>query len=251
MEVRFIRKGSRSCEEIRNHTPIKWYVGKKYPTDLLVNYGSTGKKLEAFYRKFPSARKIPTINKNIGASKYNMVCTASDNNIKVPKSKLSLSRTDKVSNYIEKKFRSIGGIGIRPARNKSRMTGKYYQERIFNRVFELRVHAFRWTKNWRVQKRLGDSDTIAWNFHNGGTFSNVRNPNRHRVFTDAISMSKKVLDTFDMGFGAVDFIVDNRYNVYFIEINSAPGFTEFSCDIYFEAFKKLCSINKKALGRMV
>ena len=66
MEVRLIRKGSKACKEIHKNTPIKWYIGKKYPTDFIINYGSAGRKLESFYKKFPSARKIPIINKKIG-----------------------------------------------------------------------------------------------------------------------------------------------------------------------------------------
>jgi hypothetical protein len=114
---------------------------------------------------------------------------------------------------------------------------------ISNRLFELRVHAFKWTDNWKVQKRMGDPKKIAWNFHNGGTFININNPNKYSLYHKAIDISKKVLDISGMDFGAVDFIVDNKHKLYFLEINSAPGFTNLSNDIYFKAFESLFSIN--------
>jgi D-alanine-D-alanine ligase-like ATP-grasp enzyme len=54
-----------------------------------------------------------------------------------------------------------------------------------------------------------------------------------------------------MSFGAIDFIVDKNYELYFIEINSAPGFTELSKKIYVEAFDKLKSLNRKQILKFV
>ena len=51
----------------------------------------------------------------------------------------------------------------------------------------------------------------------------------------------------NMSFGAVDFIVDKGYNLYFIEINSAPGFTELSECIYVDAFNKLKGMSERKL----
>lgn len=251
MSIRLIRRRSKACISIKDNTQLKWYVGKKYPTDILVNYGFSGKKLESFYRKYPSAKNIPTLNKTICSSKYKMICIAKENGILVPESKLTLSSKDKPSDYIEKRFNSIGGIGIKKAKSKSRMSGKYYQRMIKDRLFEIRVHAFSWLDDWKIQKRMGDKDTIAWNFHNGGKFINVRNPKRYKIFLDAIEISKKILSISRMSFGAVDFIVDSNNNIYFLEINSAPGFTEFSSNIYFDAFNKLCSMNKDEIRRII
>jgi D-alanine-D-alanine ligase-like ATP-grasp enzyme len=54
-----------------------------------------------------------------------------------------------------------------------------------------------------------------------------------------------------MSFGAVDFLVDTNYNIYFIEINSAPGFSELSKPIYVDAFQRLKQLSKKDLLKLV
>jgi D-alanine-D-alanine ligase-like ATP-grasp enzyme len=45
-----------------------------------------------------------------------------------------------------------------------------------------------------------------------------------------------------MSFGAVDFIIDKKDNIYFIEINSCPGFTTLSNGIYINAVNKLMKL---------
>lgn len=247
------KKGSKACKAIVNESGIRRYFGRKTQADVLVNYGLAGKKLDQFYRKFPSARKIPTINSAIGHSKLRVVNMAKQKDILVPDSKLSLSKSDNIKEWIEKRFSSEGGKGICFARGKSSLLGKYYQKFIGNRVYELRVHAFKWidTEAYQVQKRVGDKDEVAWNFKNGGRFITVNNPNSYRVFKEAKETSNTILDMLNMSFGAVDFLVDTDYKLYFIEVNSAPGFSGLSDVIYIDAFKALKALPKKEMMKHV
>lgn len=244
------KKGSKSCKTIVKEAGIPRYTGSRYKTDMLINYGLAGERLRQYYRKFPSARRIPTMNGRIGHSKLRVVNMARKSGILVPDSKLALSKSDKKKEWIEKKFSSQGGVGICAARGKSALKGKYYQKFINNRLYELRIHAFKWLEleNYRIQKRLGDKDEIAWNFSKGGRFITVINHNAYGVFKSAKEISDKILNDLSMAFGAVDFIVDSEHKLYFIEVNSAPGFSGLSDSIYIEAFKELGKMSKnKAL----
>lgn len=238
------KPGSKACKEIRTGCGIYRYTGKKKGQklpDALVNYGLAGGAIEKLFKKYPSARKLPIVNRKVGYSKLTAVRKAEDHGIWVPESKVSLGKSDKVKDFIEKRYNSIGGKGIRAASKKARMASKYYQRFIRNRRYEIRVHAFKWLSqdSWAVQKRYGAEGEIAWNFSNGGHFVTVQNPGSYKTFVEAREISDKVLDILGMSFGAVDFLVDTDYNVYFIEINSAPGFSELSKPIYLHAFGKL------------
>ena len=244
------KKGSKACNEIRSGTNILGYTGKsKTVPDALINYGLPKAGLDSFFRRFPSAKKLPIINRHVGYSKFNVCQRAAKNKMPVPKSKLSLDKKDSTDKWIEKRINSIGGKGIRLARGKKIISGKYYQEFINKRRYELRIHAFLWIPKdkWRVQKRLGAADEIAWNYKNGGHFVSVHNPRSYKTFVQAMDISEEVLKMLGMSFGAVDFLVDSSYNVYFIEINSAPGFSELSKPIYIDAFGKLKSLSRKEL----
>ena len=95
-----------------------------------------------------------------------------------------------------------------------------------------------------IQKRLGDKDTLAWNFSAGGYFQTVHNT-KQKIFVNAQDIARKVLDVMGMAFGAVDFVITDDYEIYFLEVNSAPGFTELSKPIYLEAFSKLKTLQLK------
>lgn len=242
------KKGSHAGKEIRKEAGILGYFKKpSVLPDAIINYGLAGSRLQDFYRRFPSAKRVPMINKSIGYSKLTACNRAEKNDIPVPETKTSLVRGDNLGEWIEKRTNSIGGIGIKKATKRGSIPGKYYQKFISNRRYELRVHAFAWipSKDWRVQKRLGSADEIAWNYKNGGHFVTVKNPRASGTFVQAQEISEKVLKMLGMSFGAVDFLVDNSYNVYFIEINSAPGFSELSKPIYVDAFVRLKELSKK------
>jgi len=244
------KRGSKACKEIRAGADIRGYTGKtKIMPDAIVNYGLPSKGLAAFHRKYPSARNLPTVNRSIGYSKYNVCQRAIKKGIPVPKTKMSLVRGDDKARWIEKRTNSIGGKGICLARGRGSISGKYYQEFIDKRRYELRVHAFLWMpqEEWRVQKRYGAKDEIAWNYKNGGHFVTVHSPRSYDTFIQAEDISEKIMKMLGMSFGAIDFLVDTSQNLYFIEINSAPGFSELSKPIYVNAFTKLKQLNKQTL----
>lgn len=248
-EIRMMcRKGSRSCAEIVKGAGIKRYLGK---ADVLINYGLTGQKFKNFYRQFSFAKSIPTINKLVGRSKYEVIQLADRNGILAPESRLELGKLTKLNNWIEKRFNSQAGYGIRKARGKSRLPNKYYQRFVNNRISELRVHGFRWitSENWNVQRRCGKEEEIAWNFNRGGHFSSIRIPMNYKDCREAIKITGIILHLLNMAFGACDFIIDTDKNVWFIEINSCPGFTEPSREIYIDAFTDLKNKNLKEILR--
>lgn len=122
MNIKLIaKKNSHACKAIRINVPIESYTGKKNKTDLLINYGVSRNRLSEFYNKYPSAKKIPTLNKNIGMSKYRMLNLVRRHNVPVPISKLSLEKNDKMSTFIEKRVFSIGGKGIKVATRKTKI----------------------------------------------------------------------------------------------------------------------------------
>jgi len=243
------KKGSKTCGIIVKEAGILRYTGKKNKADVLVNFGLAGKKMEAFLKRFPSAKRIPTINRYCGYSKLNVVNRVKAKGIKVPESKLTLSGKDNKKEWIEKRFSSIGGKGIQAARQKGRMAKKYYQKFISDRHYELRVHTFLWMDDCRVQKRLGDPKEITWNYKTGGHFVTVHSPTSYQIFKEAIEVSRTALETLGMAFGAVDFVVDKEYNLYFLEVNSAPGVSGLSDQIYIDAFKKLKDLSLKEVLR--
>lgn len=244
MDIRIIGKpGSKAVKRLLNRTDLKRYNKK---CEIVVNYGLAGARFKKFIDKHPSIMKKPIINRDVGHSKYRMIQIAEKNGILVPSSYISLPKTCKTSNFISKKFFSQGGLGIVKAKTKKMREGRYYQEFIKTRDYELRIHGFLWMDKpyWLTQKRFGKKDVIAWNYSKGGTFQTVNDP---RAFTEAKDITDRILNLNRMSFGAVDFIVDNSGNLFFLEINSSPGFTELSEGYYVEAFNKLKKLNKKSI----
>jgi len=241
-DVRIAGKpGSRACKAIRDNTGLRLFFKKTPRADAIVNYGLVGQKLDRFLRLHPGAKRTPMINKHVGRSKLLAVQDAKAGGILVPDSRTTLPKKARLSDWIEKKVNSYQGKGICKARGRIRRPGKYYQKMVKDRKFELRVHAFAWLPqdDWRLNKRHGPANQIAWNFHQGGHFSSVRYPNRYKVFADAKEIAAEILKMRHMAFGAVDLIVDHDMNVYFIEVNSSPGFEELNQQYYFDAFSAL------------
>lgn len=241
MTIRIIgNRGSKAYKAIRMETGIQVHT-KQIDTDVILNYGVNMDKMERLCAMHKSIKNAIVINKHVGKSKYSVVRNASANKITVPETKLTLSKDDIPKDWIEKRIHSSQGYGIKVATSRDRISGKYYQKFIRNRIYELRVHAFLWMPkdSWGVHKRSGSVDKIAWNFHQGGNFSRT-------VKTDiterAKSISEKILKLNDMSFGAVDFIIDKKNTIYFIEVNSCPGFTTLSNNIYINAVNKLMKL---------
>lgn len=253
LDLRIIsKKGSNAASEIANGAGIPKYRGNKYhKVQGIVNYGLAGARFTQFLQVYKSARDLPILNRNIGMSKYSALTRVSKGGILIPDSSLTLPVKGKKGQdkWLVKKMQSIGGKGIKFADSSVRQPDRYFQKYIENRRYELRVHIFKWSDEAKVQKRLGDKDTIAWNFSSGGHFQTVHNTGA-KIFQDAIKISKEVLDIMGMSFGAVDFVVDDAGKIYFLEINSAPGFTELSKGIYLNAFARLKEMSYKEFGKL-
>lgn len=248
MDIRIIgRHGSKAVTAIVKHTKLGRY---KKSCDIVINYGLAGKKLKKFRNLHKSLIQKFIINKVIGHSKYKVIKEVEKIGILVPRTFLSLSNKAKLSEFISKNIFSQGGKGIVRANTRHKKTKAYYQQFIKERRYELRVHGFLWTnqQNWLIQKRLGDSDKIAWNFSQGGRFQTIRNSN-YEIFKQAKDITKQILKLKGMAFGAVDFIVTDDNKLYFLEINSAPGFTDLSKNNYFNSFTKLGNLSKKEILR--
>lgn len=253
-DIRIIgKKGSKSRKSITENTGIPLYTGRGSKPDAIVNYGLAGERLESFFSKYPSAKNIPMLNRYIGHPKQVAVAKAKKAGILVPDTVMSLPKSERISDWIEKRVNSSQGVGICKATHRQSIPGKYYQRMIKERLFELRAHTFAWlsVKDWVLQKRFGPQDQIAWNFSQGGHFQRVFSSDRSGVYEETRKISEKILDVMNMEFGAVDFIVDSKRNIYFIEINSSPGFTEYSQDIYFDAMNKLKTLSPAEINKIL
>lgn len=237
------KKDTTSYKTIHKQTGIPIYKDWNKKVDAIINYGVAGKALDSFFKIHKSAENILMLNKFIGRSKFLAIKDAQEAGILVPDTKIRLSSSDELEDWIEKPSQSNRGKGIFPAKIRKGIEGKYYQQLISKR-YELRVHAFKWlpANTWVVQKRVGPKDQITWNFHKGGRFITVHDPDSFSVFRKALTVSEEILNIRKMSFGAVDFIVSQDLRVYFIEINSAPGFSNLSTGIYVDAFNALKKI---------
>lgn len=242
---------SRSRKTISAKTGIKLYKGQT-GAKLIINYGIGGTSLSNLLKKLKTPDNVPVANRYVGLSKLHVVKKMATYDVLVPESKLSLSPKDKLSDWIEKKIYSAQGNGIIAARGRETIPGKYYQKMVTDRKYELRVHAFSWLpqSSWKIDKRIGPADQIAWNFHKGGHFQSVSEQSGNQgVFNKAKDISKKVLDVLGMSFGAVDFIVDKSLGLYFIEVNSSPGFSELNEKVYVAAMNSLKNMDIKEAAK--
>lgn len=245
------KKGSKATAQLVKFTNVTRYTKK---CDFVVNYGLTGERFANFVSKFPSLVSKPIINRHIGKNKFDVLQDVNNLGIvTVPASYRSLPIGARKSKFIVKKYHSIAGKGIAMATTRGSLQDKYYQRFIDNRRYELRVHGFLWTtkQDWLVQKRIGSPDAIAWNFHQGGKFQTIHNPNNFRIFKETRDITEKILKMRRMAFGAVDFIVTDEYGLIFLEVNSAPGFTEVSRPAYVKNFNKLTLLSKMEINSII
>ena len=197
---------------------------------------------------FPHANSLKIYNANIPFNKYKAINCVS---IPIPITKLALTNEDNPSDYIVKPFYSIGGRGIEKASSRCALSNKYYQKFIDNRWYEPRVHAMNWLNidEWFTNVRIGPENQIAWNNKQGGKFKKVETYEGmigiriDDIVRKAKEYAKVALLDLSMDFGAIDFIVDKNKNIYFLEINSSPGFKNLSKEYYYKSFGKLTQGN--------
>lgn len=246
------KKKSKAAQMLLDETKLRRYSpGRKGTPDLIVNYGLAGKTKQRFFSRNPKLQKVPVINYICGYNKYSAVKIVKKEGLPVPNSKSKLNNKDVLNDWLLKKINSYGGKDIKVADKRNAPVGFYFQEYIRNRSFELRIHAFTWTpkNDWVIQKRIGNPKEVAWNYSAGGYFVTVHN-NRYKLFQEALSLSKNILSVLKMEFGAVDFLVDNDNNIYFIEINSQPGFSGLSDSIYINAMNHLFDYTPSKINKV-
>jgi glutathione synthase/RimK-type ligase-like ATP-grasp enzyme len=245
------KKGSKAVSQVVRLTDVTRYTSR---CSLVVNYGLAGPRYAAFLKKHPSLAKKPVLNKYIGKNKFDVLQDVKAADIvDVPESFKRLPKNARVKDFLVKKYHSQGGVGIAMAKSKTPTAGKYYQKFVSNRKYELRVHGFLWApkEDWLVQKRFGAQDAIAWNFHQGGRFQTVKYPIDYPLFRKAMEITEAILQLRKMAFGAVDFIVTADQRLLFLEVNSAPGFTEISQHAYIKTFNKLCRLSQAKVRELV
>ena len=74
-QIRIIgKKGSLAVKGIVEGTGILRYRGNKIgAVDAIINYGIAGDRLTNFFKMYPSARKVPMLNKGVGRAKLSAV----------------------------------------------------------------------------------------------------------------------------------------------------------------------------------
>ena len=244
----FIHRGSRTARMLIDETQIpRW--GRGVRADFIINYGVAGDHWRRWVSNNRLGRTKPMLNAPHGMNKFEVIKHVEENEYKVPLTFRQLDRIHAPEAFLVKPFFSQQGRGIERAESRYAPSGKYFQEFIEDRVYELRVHAFRWVpqSEWVVQKRVAgedQEDAITWNHHTGGTFITV-NDTSQRVFEDAQAMANAVLHRLNMAFGGVDFVVSASRDVYFIEVNSAVGCCGLSDPIYVDAFNRLKYVDRQ------
>ena len=214
--------------------------------DIFINYGKTSwpaVDVNCYGKDIQKINCIPFPNKYTAC-----MFIGNETDVAIPEVRLSPPYKKDKALWIVKPLRSFAGKNISEWDGEKIPKEFYFQKRIQNRRYELRVHAFSWMNpsNWIVQKRThpdGDSQ-LTWNHHTGGYFTTIENGEGNTgVFKRAKESAKKVIELLGYSFGAVDFIVSNDDKPlvpYFIEVNAAPGFSiEQMIDYYNNAFSLL------------
>lgn len=242
----FGRAGSDYMKAIRKHLgnhPIR-------ECHVAVNYGLQGGKLDAYMNQYPAIRRLPILNERQAGNKYECVKLVAKAGVPVPDTYQANEKPDNMDGrrWIIKPYYSLGGRDIEEYQGEIPNT-HYLQERIDNRRYEVRVHAFAWTppEKWVMQRRVhpdGDNQ-LAWNEHQGGKFITINNTD-DPLFQRIRESTKKAMGALGYQFGAADWIIQNpgargaKLKHYFVEWNLAPGWTlEHIKQYYMDSFKAI------------
>lgn len=248
----FGRAGSTYMKTIKRYVDTRQDPSRT--AEGAVNYGLQGSKLSEYLQRFPFMNRLPILNHKQNGSKYDAIHMvkralevspayanafgSAPDSCRVP---ISFSHPEQMiplredGTWILKPYWSLGGRDIEPYTGQAQHTSRsrrYFQQRIHNRRYELRVHCWKWVNDhqWIFQKRIHEDgeNQLTWNHHTGGRFVTVREPfdplhDRVRWFTHLI------MNTLGYQFGACDFIIQNVEDgplaTWFLEWNLAPGFT--------------------------
>lgn len=216
-----------------------------------VNWGLQGTRLTEYESRHPAILRMPILNHRQYGNKYDCVVAARENGLAAPASYRAGGNQPITmgGEWIIKPYYSLGGRGIEVYTGQQIPHGFYLQERIMNRRYEVRVHAWNWIDpaSWVFQKRVhpDGEDQLTWNHHTGGSFITINEPTdplHDRLRADVA----RLMAVFGYQFGACDFIICNagergaRLPHYFLEWNLSPGWTlDNTRAAYIEAFREL------------
>lgn len=239
---------------VKENGQLSQYSSLPETTDILINYGVAGERFRQFISNHD---ELHIINPWVQMNKFQWVNYIDTLNIPTPnscKNKADIPN-DEIDMWIVKPYYSKGGTNIIPVNDYQNTGTHYFQRMILNRKYELRVTFFEWLPKdkWLIWKKImkeeNDSDQIAWNHHQGGTFVWVNHPEKYGVFQRALNYTETLMNNSHLSFGAVDFIVDEDFNNYFIEVNTLPGFaTQDNKDRYVKSFQKLLELSVEEIN---
>jgi hypothetical protein len=115
---------------------------------------------------------------------------------------------------------------------------------------EFRVHAFEGEVLKISEKMLTEEEKfkVPWirNFDNGFTFRNVQNlRGHHRVRVE--EAGRNAVDALGLHFGAVDVVLGDDGEVYVLEVNTGPGLSDNSLEVYARKFAEILEIPEDRL----
>jgi len=87
------------------------------------------------------------------------------------------------------------------------------------------------------EKRLTDEseyDQLVWNYETGWTFRHPSEPIHPHIYT-----SIAAVNALDLDFGAVDVLVSTDNELYVLEVNTCPGLSDNSLELYVEHLGRL------------
>jgi hypothetical protein len=238
--------GGRSLDRLFRHmTGIK----RRKPrdgSDIVINYGASNTRVP---------NSVFMLNRNLIMDKYRQMKIMGED--LCPRS-MQNTPHDK-ENWIIKPYHSIGGKGIRPAKDKVHGVdvarhGEYYQQ-MFNKVREFRAHCFLWEDNpvpFIQEKVIENPNQLTWNKKQGGKFRYVYQEGLdygkfYGMDEDLIErireLSVTALKRLGYDFGGLDFGLAGDGTLRIFEVNSRMGLRERSFFTYKQVFNNLRRIN--------
>lgn len=243
-QVAIIGRGTYYREIIHRSRPSVNAGTPRMRPDYLVNWGLAGERWRDWERRTGIWRDwqrrigisndtgTQIVNRPPNKTKYSQLLLVRETGVPCPDTYHRI--TDCPENHqhslLFKPYFSLGGRNITMAEDKPSDVDGYYQQFIpgEKRRYELRVHACRWIpeESYLIQKRVNDdTSAITWNHHTGGRFITVNEPREYRIFREAASYATRALESLDLDFGGVDFIVTRDGSILFLEVNMSIGFT--------------------------
>lgn len=151
-------------------------------------------------------------------------------------------------------LRASAGKGIVVARKVEELVNAPLYSRYIKKKWEIRVHVCKEKVFHITQKRrLTTEELEVRGIDKGAIEPLIRNVDNGYIFSVSISdellvdnikslieeQAIKALKSLGLTFGAVDICISNTYDIYVLEVNTAPGLEGTTLLKYEEVFKKL------------